>query len=96
VDWGDASTPVTRIPLLLNAAGLPIVVKLVPAIARKIADVLIFLKQEGYLTEYKDVQLIGISLGAHVLGAVGYMIQQRTNATIGRITGLDPSGNSIF
>ncbi|XP_052774574.1 pancreatic triacylglycerol lipase-like [Mya arenaria] len=40
---------------------------------------------------YKDVHLVGHSLGAHIAGYAG----ERMNKSVGRITGLDPAGLSF-
>ncbi len=50
------------------------------------AELIDFLASQG--SSYQNFHVIGASLGAHAAGYVGYF----TNDTIGRITGLDPSG----
>jgi len=92
VDYGQISIPLTNTPLIFNSVFYPLVVKFVPQVADRIASMLIYLKGQKIFKSYEEVHLIGVSLGAHVVGAIGHSIQKRTKAKIGRITGLDPSG----
>jgi len=43
-------------------------------------------------TDYKDIHLVGHSLGAQVVGYAGQEIQRLEGTQLGRITGLDPAG----
>ncbi|EDX02579.1 vitellogenin-3 [Drosophila yakuba] len=43
------------------------------------------------LVPVENIHLIGHSLGAHIVGSAGRHLQQMTNQTIPRITGLDPA-----
>jgi hypothetical protein len=81
------------LPLLGNGPFYPLVVKFVGSVANRITKFLMFLQKQEIVDRYKDVHLIGLSLGAHVAGATGYKIKNETNFSIGRITGLDPAGN---
>jgi len=78
--------------LLANAPLYPFIVKQVDSVAENITNFLTFLKENKKFKNYSDVEFIGLSLGAHVAGAVGYKVYARTHRKIGRITGLDPSG----
>ncbi|XP_071747241.1 lipase member H isoform X2 [Lepeophtheirus salmonis] len=56
------------------------------SVGKYISKFVKFLVSQG--VSYKDIHLLGASLGAHAAGYVGYYTQGK----IGRITGLDPSG----
>lgn len=43
-------------------------------------------------TTLDKIHLIGHSLGAHVSGVAGKIVNEQTNQSIHRITGLDPAG----
>ncbi|OQV25067.1 putative Pancreatic triacylglycerol lipase [Hypsibius exemplaris] len=62
--------------------------RLVGAYVAKFIDHVI----KNYGVNPKDVHIIGHSLGAHGAGYAGAIMQEKYNATIGRITGLDPAG----
>lgn len=47
------------------------------------------LHQNGY--PISSIHLIGFSLGAHVAGMTGKLVRNKLNATLGRITALDPA-----
>jgi len=104
VDWEALSSPNrtsqpatgTTVDSIRDLVFLPFVLVAYKTAAERIADFLIFLKDTKYLKSYDDVHLIGHSLGAHAAGAAGYFIKQKTGRALGRITGLDPSGNSLF
>lgn len=44
-----------------------------------------------YSLDYKNVHLIGHSLGAHLAGFIGTWVKDHLNETVGRISGLDPA-----
>jgi len=98
VDWAKLSGPNIESKAsnsLLGLAFFPTVTyKYTNIVAKRIADFLIFLKHQKVLKNYKQVHLIGASLGAQVAGAVGFYIKEQKNGGIGWITGLDPVGNS--
>jgi len=103
VDWEELGSPNTT---LITSTGstvntvhkllyFPAIVLSAKITGKRIADFLIFLMKQKALKSYDDVHLIGISLGAHVAGTAGYWIKKKTGKMLGRITGLDPSGNLI-
>ncbi|KAL4705449.1 hypothetical protein ACJJTC_012836 [Scirpophaga incertulas] len=57
-------------------------------IANQIADLIINLEHRVPLS---SIHLIGFSLGAHVAGITGKLVQQKLGSKIGRITALDPA-----
>ncbi|XP_026740983.1 pancreatic lipase-related protein 2-like [Trichoplusia ni] len=59
----------------------------IPAVGRALGEFLQFLNNRHGL-DYNEVHLVGFSLGAHLVGNAGRLL----NGQIARITGLDPAG----
>jgi len=70
----------------------PITILASKVVGRRVGEFLLFLRKEGVLPHYEDVQLVGLSLGAHVVGIAGGYVKNMTNQVIGHIIGLDPAG----
>ncbi|ODN04286.1 Inactive pancreatic lipase-related protein 1 [Orchesella cincta] len=91
VDWGKLSTP--AVPRRSQAdVFYPVVVDNVPMVGENIAKFILFLLDNGMISSLSQVHIIGFSLGAHVSGYAGAYIRQKRQATVSRITGLDPAG----
>ncbi|CAL8116603.1 unnamed protein product [Orchesella dallaii] len=56
------------------------------------AKFLVQLVKKNLIASYKDIHILGHSLGSHVAGSAGYYVHQLTKSKVGRITGLDPAG----
>ncbi|CAL8125675.1 unnamed protein product [Orchesella dallaii] len=84
VDW----TSLSRVPLYryyiaadsTRYAGEAVAAFLIEVINRRL------------ISSWKDVHIIGHSLGSHVSGVSGYEIHKQTESKVGRISGLDPAG----
>ena len=63
-------------------------------VGERVADFLIFLKNQRAINTYKDIHLIGFSLGAQYAGDIGFRMQKKTQKKIGRITGIEPGGEN--
>jgi pimeloyl-ACP methyl ester carboxylesterase len=96
VDW----SPLASGPLLLYPVAYLLVVKnSIPIVAQRVADFIGFLRANNYTTPNK-IHVVGHSLGAHVSGLTGKLVQEgvysnndtQTLNKIGRISGLDPAG----
>ncbi len=58
-----------------------------------IANYLIKLLETGAIKDLQSIHILGLSLGAHVSGAVGFEMQKLLGGfKVSRITGLDPAG----
>jgi hypothetical protein len=87
VDWGNLSTPTGPTPYLyynLAAAN-------VPPVANRTANFIHFLKEIKAVASNAQIQIIGFSLGAHVAGITGKLVNSTSGESLGRITGLDPA-----
>jgi len=90
LDWGELANPsAIPNPLLYGE-----VVKNVPMVGEKLADLLATMYQNEAIRDFSDVHIIGLSLGAHIAGTTGNLLKSNwgINTKIGRITGLDPAG----
>ena len=83
VDWG----PLARGSGPLASIFYPLVIENVPKVGEKIADLISFLRSQGFVNTFESVHLIGFSLGAHAAGIAGSLLQRRLFRKIGRITG---------
>ncbi|XP_035709334.1 pancreatic triacylglycerol lipase isoform X2 [Folsomia candida] len=79
VDWAEAAKP----PYTQAVANLELLAVYSARIMRDL--------QELYSLDYKNVHLIGHSLGAHLAGFIGTWVKDHLNETVGRISGLDPA-----
>ncbi|XP_023940676.1 lipase member H-B-like [Bicyclus anynana] len=61
----------------------------VSSVSKKIYKFIKNINSEGY--PIASIHLIGFSLGAHVAGMTGRLVQSRLNEKIGKITALDPA-----
>lgn len=59
-------------------------------VAKHLKEFTLFLIKAQSLL-FHDIHYIGHSLGAHIAAIAAYQIKNKTDATIGRITGLDPA-----
>lgn len=87
IDWGKLSTPTGPTPYIyynLAAAN-------VPPVANRTAEFIVFLKRIEALNSTADVQIIGFSLGAHVAGLAGKIVNSTLKTPLARVTGLDPA-----
>ncbi|CAL8116609.1 unnamed protein product [Orchesella dallaii] len=84
VDW----TPLSKEPRLLYYEA----VSSTRYAGEAVAEFLIELMNQKVIFSWKDVHIIGHSLGSHVAGVAGFQIYKQTNSKVGRITGLDPAG----
>ncbi|XP_021957052.1 endothelial lipase isoform X2 [Folsomia candida] len=95
VDWSRLSRPGhTDLiePLVYPVVYPAIVVRNVPTVSKGISEFLQFLVDSGQ-TEWSQVHIVGHSLGAHISGYVGDIVQDNNDGEkVGRITGLDPAG----
>lgn len=80
VDWHGGSSP----PYTQAVANIRLIGSMTAHLLNDIAQ------STGYLG-LDHVHGIGHSLGSHLLGYVGYTLQEEFNITLGRITGLDPA-----
>ncbi|CAL8096660.1 unnamed protein product [Orchesella dallaii] len=91
VEWGKLSTP--AVPRRSQAdVFYPVVVDNVPMVGENIGKFILFLLDNGMISSLSKVHIIGFSLGAHVSGYAGAYVRQKRQATVSRITGLDPAG----
>jgi len=87
VDWSKLGAPAMD-----NAALYPMVVNSVNSVGDRVAEFIVWLIQNKYLSSPAKVHMIGHSLGSHVSGRAGQVIQAANLPKLGRITGLDPAG----
>lgn len=93
VDWSTLQTPVIQHnPLINSQASFPVAGINAEVIGRKVAGLVVFLINHGFLTDPTRVHLIGFSLGAQIAGIAGQHVKHYTGKPIQRITGLDPAG----
>jgi len=88
VDWSRLSTPKT----IASEALYKMAALNVKPVGRKVADFILFLTKNSFLSGYDQVHIVGFSLGAHVAGKTGRYVFLDTGKLLGRITGLDPAG----
>jgi len=81
VDWSKLADSINYYDVAKETAG----------VGQQVALLIRSLIQEK-LTTLGKIHFIGHSLGAHVGGATGFMLQQSKVGTLSRITGLDPAG----
>lgn len=86
LDWMYSATPA------ISAAEYPTSASNTWHVGQEVAAYLGKLKDKGIIGNYKDVHLVGHSLGAHVAGVIGHNVIKQKRGKIGRITGLDPAG----
>ncbi|XP_021968624.1 pancreatic lipase-related protein 2 isoform X2 [Folsomia candida] len=90
VDWGGLARP--RAGQLASVL-YPLVVENVPRVGEKVADFIVYLRSNDFISNLNLVHLIGFSLGAHVSAIAGNSVKRRMGGyKVGRITGLDPAG----
>ncbi|CAB3229370.1 unnamed protein product [Arctia plantaginis] len=65
-------------------------VRLVKVLGKKIGEFLVKLTEQGLQSE--NIELVGASLGAHVVAHAAKYFYQATGRKVARITGLDPAG----
>ncbi|CAL8126518.1 unnamed protein product [Orchesella dallaii] len=91
VSWQGISLPFKNphsgLPLSTREAS-----KNIQRISKHIVEFVSHLRNETKLKNAADVHIIGYGLGAQIAGVVGFRVKQLTGESIGRITGLDPSG----
>ncbi|ODN04002.1 Pancreatic triacylglycerol lipase [Orchesella cincta] len=91
ISWLGISLPFKNlhsgIPLSTREAS-----KNIQRISKHIVEFISYLRNETKLNNAADVHIIGYGLGAQIAGVVGFRVKQSTGESIGRITGLDPSG----
>ncbi|CAG7732800.1 unnamed protein product, partial [Allacma fusca] len=69
----------------------PSAVGKIQTVAKQISDLIARLVSKGLTTPNK-VQIVGVSLGAHVAGIAGKTYLKDHGRKLGRVTGLDPAG----
>ena len=95
-DWTKLSGEVDGIYDLAVPILYLLHLKNLPVVSQHCSGFIQWLFQEGVLDKTK-LHLIGQSMGAHIVGAVGYYVQlSMDNYKIPRITGLDPAGVSMY
>lgn len=85
LDWGELANPsALPNPLLYGE-----VVKNVPMVGEKLADLMATMYQNEIIRDFSDVHVLGLSLGAHIAGNSGHLLKSNwgINTKIGRITG---------
>ncbi len=69
------------------------VVRSTPSVGKVVADYLLNLVEEEYVSDMKSVHIIGYGVGAHVAAVAGKLIKKKDKENkLGRITGVDPAG----
>lgn len=58
------------------------------SVAKFLTHELLHWKRKRHFRHWKEVHIIGFSLGAHIAGMIGFQVMERTGKKIGRITGL--------
>ncbi|CAL8096676.1 unnamed protein product [Orchesella dallaii] len=84
VDWSSMSREFLYVNSVMYAE----------KVGRRVGEFIVFLKLGGFIQSYKQIHIIGFSLGAQVAGIAGYFVSQANEGKekVGRITGLDPAG----
>jgi len=100
VDWGQLSggtSGFTAISLTSTAALAlyPLVILNVPIVGFRVADFLNFLGVNAGISA-ANVWIIGHSVGAHIAGYAGQVMQSTYSGNLSHITGLDPAGPLIL
>jgi hypothetical protein len=92
LDWGRLSgagltlgNPLATASAYISALGN------VGPVGQRLAEFIEFLRVNKNI-QFRDITIIGHSLGAHIAGAAGVNTQTKYGQTIARITGLDPAG----
>ena len=57
----------------------------------RVAELLIFLRNDDYIKTLEDVHIVGFSLGGHCAGIGGYYAGEYLKQKVGRITGKSSS-----
>jgi len=107
VDWGLLGTPVPEAALpwnvdLVNStlnsalilANYSAAAANVPVVGQRVSDFTTMLRSNNYLANFDNTHLVGMSMGAHVVGYVGANLKSTTGLVVARITGLEPAGPS--
>jgi len=64
----------------------------VPKAGQRLAQLLVTLRNSNLITDFHNVHITGLSLGAHVVAFASTISAQIVGEQIGRISGLDPAG----
>jgi pimeloyl-ACP methyl ester carboxylesterase len=92
LDWGRLSgSGLTLGNPLATASAYITVLGNVGPVGNRVAAFLDFLRQNKNI-QFRDITIIGHSLGAHIAGAAGTFVRNNYGGSIGRIVGLDPAG----
>jgi len=93
VDWSKLAN--STLPPPIGLVQYLEVVQNIDIVGMKVASLVEFLIENKIISSPKMVHLIGHSLGAHVSGAAGRALFNRTGMKVHRISGLDPAGMAI-
>jgi pimeloyl-ACP methyl ester carboxylesterase len=63
--------------------------------ADRVADMLLYLTQNGYIKSPKDIRITGHSLGGHTAGITGKKFNNKFGQKVARVDAIDPAGKLV-